>query len=115
MGDLGERHYRLHQRFLVDLEATVVAESRAVTATGRVFDIGLGGAALELDVPLRMSEHVQIRFHGEGQPSIRGHVAWVAWAEGSCVRVGVRFRLEDEEQLGELFDLFGLQSEAGAE
>lgn len=100
---------------MVDLEATVTSESRGFSAIGRIIDLGIGGAACELDVPLRMGETVLLRFQGCTQPTINATVMWVSWFESSGVRIGLRFHDSDEDKLFALLDVLGVQSDAGSE
>lgn len=108
------RRYRQHQRFMVDLEATVSSARRELTARGRVLDLGLGGAACELDAPLRMAEPVHVRFQGT-EEMLEATVLWVSWFEASGVRVGLRFAPEDHERVAALLAHLGVQANVGSE
>lgn len=107
------RHFRAHQRFNVNLPVCVSAPSRAVSSRGRSIDLGIGGAAFELDTPLRLKESVRVTLEGSQPITLPGEVAWLAWAESSAVRVGVRFRTEDAYQLAVLLETLGVSSEVG--
>lgn len=113
MGD--GRRYRQHQRFMVDLEATVTSTRRSLSVSGRVLDLGAGGAACELEAPLRMAEPVVVHFQGCADLSIRATVLWVSWFESSGVRVGLRFVPEDEERVVTLLGVLGVQADVGSE
>jgi hypothetical protein len=108
------RHYRAHQRFLVKLPLTVTSIHRSVSAKGTALDLGVGGAACELDVPLRLGERVQVVVTVDVPRVVSGEVAWVGWAEGSAVRMGVRFNHEDAEELAGILDALGvIEAEVG--
>ncbi len=100
---------------MVDLEATVTSERRELTAHGRVIDLGLGGAACELDVPLRMAETVSVRFQGCAEIAVTATVLWVAGFEASGVRVGLRFLPEEQESIAGLLRHLGVQADVGSE
>lgn len=91
---------RAHQRFAVHLIVQATSTSRSVERVGTMTDVGLGGAALELDLPLRHGESINLVIlpsNAEGALSPHGivlssvRVVWIAWGEGSCVRIGVAF------------------------
>ncbi len=107
-------HFRAHERIRANLAATVSMSGRGLEAQGRVVDIGLGGAALEVAHPLRLGEPVQIRIWGDKPLLVPAEVAWVAWAEGGTVRAGVRFRPEDADLIGELLVLLEDQRQVGS-
>ncbi len=105
---MAARHYRAHQRFLAQLPLTVTSVHRAVRAQGNTLDLGVGGAACELDGPLRLGERVQVVITMDSPHVVNGEVAWVAWAESSAVRMGVRFNAEDSEELACILDSLGV-------
>lgn len=107
------RHFRAHQRFSVHLPVSVRAAARPVLARGRSIDLGIGGAAFELDTPLRLSETVHVTLEASQPLSLPAEVAWVSWAESSAVRLGVRFRMEDAYQLAVLLDALGVSADVG--
>lgn len=107
---MASRHYRAHQRFIVEIPVTVTSIHRTVAAHGKTLDVGIGGAACELDTPLRMGEHVQVLVTGTAPRILKGEVAWVGWAESSSVRVGVRFDPSVLEQLVELLEIVGAKT-----
>lgn len=107
------RHFRAHQRFAVRIPVTLTCAQRSVRADGESVDLGIGGGAFELDTPLRLGEEVMVRFEGEPACSVPAEVAWVAWAESSAVRVGVRFRPESLETLTALLEILGVLSDVG--
>lgn len=109
---MAARHYRAHQRFAAELPVTVTSVHRSIASHGKTLDVGIGGAACELDTPLRLGERVQIVVTGTAPRILSGEVAWVGWAESSAVRLGVRFNPDDVEQLAELLDLVGAQPTA---
>lgn len=108
MTEMPTRHYRAHQRFLVRLPLTVTSIHRSVRAKGTTLDLGVGGAACELDVPMRLGERVQVVVTVDVPRVVSGEVAWVGWAEGSAVRMGVRFGSEDIEELACILDAVGV-------
>ncbi len=110
---MAARHFRAHQRFPVNLPVCVSSPARSVSSRGRVIDLGIGGAALELDTPLRLKESVQVTLEGSQPITLPAEVAWVAWAESSAVRAGVRFRTEDAYQLAVLLETLGVSAEVG--
>ncbi len=112
---MGGRPYRAHQRFAVDLEATVSATSRELAARARVVDLGLGGAACELDHPFRLGEIVSVQLCGSAPFLLYADIAWLAWAEGSKARIGLRFAEDDEPLVLELLAWLGVQDEVGSE
>lgn len=105
---MATRHYRIHERFLVKLPLTVTSLQRSVSALGTTCDLGLGGTACELNVPLRLGEPVQLVLSLDVPRVMSGKVAWVAWAEGSAVRMGVRFSREDAGELSDILDTLGV-------
>ncbi len=108
------RHYRAHQRFAVKLPLTVTSLHRAVTAQGMTLDLGIGGAAVELESPMRLGEQVQVVLTMDVPRMVNGEVAWVGWAEASAVRMGVRFSSQDAEELSCILDALGaLNAEVG--
>lgn len=113
---MGAAHFRVHQRFHVDIEVVVSAATRPLQARGRLLDLGIGGAACELDLPLRMGEEVRLVLASTADGRIlRARVAWVAWAEHSSVRAGVRFDEADSEELAQLLRFLGVQAEVGSQ
>lgn len=104
------RHYRAHQRFMVKLPLTVTSIHRSLCAKGITMDLGVGGAACELDVPMRLGERVQVVITMDVPRVVSGDVAWVGWAEGSAVRLGIRFQSEDAEELACILDALGVMS-----
>lgn len=111
---MATRHYRAHERFLVKLPLTVTSIHRAVSAQGSTCDLGLGGTACELNVPMRLGERVQLVLTMDVPRVVSGEVAWVGWAEGSAVRMGVRFGSADAEELAGILDALGvLRAEVG--
>jgi hypothetical protein len=103
------RHYRAHQRFIVQVALTVTSTQRTVRAQGSTLDLGIGGAACELDAPLRLGEQVQVVVTTDSGPrAVAGEVAWVGWAESSKVRMGLRFHSEAETELADLLDELGV-------
>lgn len=108
------RHFRSHQRFSTRLPVTVVAAERQVRAEGATLDLGIGEASFELDTPLRLSEVVTCKLGGPSPAVLVGEVAWVGWAESSAVRLGVRFRSADAEQIAQILDALGVAAEVGA-
>ncbi len=110
---MAARHFRAHQRFSVNLPVSVCAPARSVSARGRTIDLGIGGAAFELDTPLRLRESIRVTLEGSQPITIPGEVAWVAWAESSAVRLGARFRTEDAYQLAVLLETLGVSSDVG--
>lgn len=83
---------------------------RTISSHGKTLDVGIGGAACELDTPLRLGERVQLVVTGTAPRILAAEVAWVGWAESSAVRVGLRFDPDDIEQLAELLDLVGART-----
>ncbi len=73
-------------------------------------DLGVGGAACELDVPMRLGERVQVVITMDVPRVVSGEVAWVGWAEGSAVRLGIRFHSEDAEELACILDALGVMN-----
>lgn len=104
------RHYRAHQRFIVKLPLTVTSIHRSLCAKGITMDLGVGGAACELDVPMRLGERVQVVITMDVPRVVSGEVAWVGWAEGSAVRLGIRFHSEDAEELACILDALGVMN-----
>lgn len=98
------KHYRAHQRFAAKLPITVTSVYRNVASRGTTLDLGIGGAACEIDTPLRLGETVQVVITGEQPRVVCGEVAWVGWAESSAVRLGVRFDPASVEELEALLD-----------
>lgn len=111
--EMPTRHFRAHQRFSVHLPVSVSAATRPVSARGRSIDLGIGGAAFELDTPLRLGETVHVNLESAQPITLPAEVAWVGWAESSAVRLGVRFRLEDAYPLAVLLDALGVSAEVG--
>lgn len=107
------RHFRAHQRFVLRLPVTVSSLRRSVSALGATVDLGIGGAAFELDSPLRLNEAVHVTIKGEPPITLTGEVAWVGWAESSAVRLGVRFRTDDSYQIALLLDALGVSRDVG--
>lgn len=107
------RHFRAHQRFPVRLHVTVTSLGRSVVSQGRTVDLGIGGAALELDTPLRLGERVHVLIDDTYPITLPGEVAWVTWAEASAVRLGVRFRLEDTSPISSLLEALGVTADVG--
>jgi hypothetical protein len=105
-------HFRAHDRFRVQLAATMTVASRGLEAQGRIQDLGLGGASLEVAQPLRLGEPVQIRVWVPGA-LLQAEVAWVAWAASGSARAGVRFRPESVEDVRELLSLVVRTVETG--
>jgi len=112
---MGAGHFRAHQRFVVDIDANLRATGRPALARGRVIDLGVGGAACELDAPLRMGEEVEIELSSAPPLRLRAVVAWIAWAESSSVRIGVRFRPEDVDAVASVLEFLGVQDDVGSE
>ena len=110
---MGTHHFRAHQRFQVKLPVTVTAGRRQVASKGTMLNLGIGGGACELDTPLRLGESVEVVLEGHDPLTLIGEVAWVGWAESSAVRLGVRFKDEDAEQIAGLLDLLGLSADVG--
>jgi len=79
-----------------------------VCAKGTTLDLGVGGAACELDVPLRLGEQVQVVVTTDVPRVVSGEVAWVGWGEGTAVRVGLRFSSDDAEELSCILDALGV-------
>lgn len=107
------RHFRAHQRFSVHLPVSVRSTARSVSSRGHSTDLGIGGAAFELDTPLRLRESVEVTLQGCEPITLPGEVAWVSWAESSAVRLGVRFRTEDAYQLAVLLLTLGVSADVG--
>jgi hypothetical protein len=107
------RHFRAHQRFSVRLPVSVTAPARSVSSRGCSIDLGIGGAAFELDTPLRIGEIVTVTLQGYPRLRLRGEVAWVGWAESSTVRLGLRFGTGDADQLALLLETLGVSAEVG--
>jgi hypothetical protein len=101
---MGTRVYRAHQRYRVNASATVVAPARGVVARGRILDLGLGGAAFELDTPLRVGERAELQLLDDAPAFLGGTVTWVGWCEASAARVGVRFDENCEPAVTSLLD-----------
>ena len=112
---MGGLQYRVHQRFLVDMEAKLNSCARAVSGRGRILDLGIGGAACELDQPFRIGEQVELHLASNPPRRLVAHVTWIAWAESSAVRLGVRFDAGDFAAVGELLDWLGVQDEVGSQ
>jgi hypothetical protein len=113
---MGSGYFRAHQRFSVDLDVVVSVSTRGLYARGRILDLGIGGAACELDQPVRMGEEVELRLASTGETHVfTARVAWMAWAERSSVRAGVHFRDRDAEALAALLGFLGVQADAGSE
>ncbi len=93
---------------MVQLPMTVTSIHRSVSARGSSIDLGVGGAACELDAPLRLGEKVQVVITMHVPRVVSGEVAWVGWAESSAVRMGVRFSSEDAEELACILDELGV-------
>lgn len=104
------RHYRAHLRLRVEMMATV-RSGRGVEAEARVVDLSLGGASVELDVPLRLGEGVELILSGMPSLYLQGRVAWVTWGEGGAVRAGVRFQQEALEAVQTLLGLMGIHAQ----
>ena len=87
---MGAPYFRAHQRFTVDIEIVALGTSRALRSRGRILDLGLGGAACELEHPVRLGEALELKLAAAGEEtSLLGRVAWVAWSEHSAVRAGL--------------------------
>lgn len=115
---MGSLRPRGHPRVETRLPVEVRGITRPGVLSGRLFDLSLGGAALELERPLRLGEEIAISLRDdqplppESEPKeelasttriktpleVRGEVVWVAWAELGFVRAGIRF-LTDEVSL----------------
>lgn len=115
--DMGTRHYRAHQRYPVEAGVTIVATGRQMEARGRLLDLGLGGAACELDSPLRLGEPVMAKIQAlddkRSFAAIPAEIAWVAWAEGSAVRLGLRFDDEAADTILPVLDLLVTTADVG--
>lgn len=107
------RHFRAHQRFSVQLPVSVCAPTRSVSARGRSIDLGIGGAAFELDTPLRLREVVQVTLEGSQPVTFSAEVTWIGWSESSAVRLGVRFKTDDAYQLAVLLETLGVSADVG--
>ncbi len=97
-------HFRAHDRFRVQLAATMTVVSRGLETQGQILDVGLGGASLEVTQPLRLGEPVIIRVWTPAA-TLHGEVAWVAWAQSGAARAGVRFRPDSVEEVSDLLSL----------
>ena len=97
-------HFRAHQRFPLHLGVTVSSLSRDVSGLGHLVDIGLGGAACEIDTPLRLGEQVQVVIRTQGMTVVQGEIAWVGWAEHTAVRLGLRFAPSETETIASLLE-----------
>ncbi len=105
---MATRHYRAHQRFIVQIPVTITATYRGIRSQGTTVDLGIGGGACELDTPLRLGEAVEVQFGFRPVRTVQGEVAWVGWAESSAVRLGVRFDNEDADELAAILDALGV-------
>lgn len=107
---MGLQHYRAHHRFPVLLDASI-RTSRGVSVRARVVNLGVGGLSVETEAPLRLGEPVELLVLTEEPLRLKGHVTWVAWAEGSLVRLGVRFSETPAETVLVLLELTGVRVE----
>lgn len=98
-------HFRAHERFPVQMGATVQIPLRNAEAQGRVDNVGLGGLALTLPQAVRLGERLSLKLWGPRAIELEGEVAWVAWAAGGGVRAGVRFRFESGARIEDLLTL----------
>jgi hypothetical protein len=110
---MGDKHYRAHQRFALRLAVTVTSVHRQVASMGHTVDMGIGGAACELDKPLRLGEAVQVVVSTDRPRILCGEVAWVGWSESSAVRLGLRFDPVSLQELERLLDTLDIASEVG--
>jgi len=74
-------------------------------------NLGVGGLSVETEAPLRLGEPVELLVLTEEPLRLKGHVTWVAWAEGSLVRLGVRFSETPAETVLVLLELTGVRVE----
>jgi hypothetical protein len=105
------RKYRAHERFVVRVAALATVPLRGVEVSGWVLDLGLGGAACELDGPLRLGDRVALALWTDThQTQVLGVVAWVAWGEATRVRLGIRFEPDSKEAIAGLLSSVGLRA-----
>ena len=108
-------HFRAHLRTPVDLPVAMTGERARGGRRGRLVDLGLGGAQVELErsaesPPPELDDALLLEIEAPtlwDPLSLRGRVAWVRSLPSTKVRFGVRFEHREE---GGLFGLSRLLS-----
>jgi hypothetical protein len=111
----GPTHFRGHARLRVELAGTLSLPRRGATCDVRVVDLGLGGAAVELDADamghVRVAPDARVTL-ALGAPTrwdpleLAGRVAWARAGEpGRPSRAGICFEEVDATRLLALFEL----------
>ena len=113
-GSIAEATRRHHYRVACDIQVRGRCEPGGRPFEGRMVNIGLGGANLELGFPVKVPAtlHIEIPLHAEGHREetlvLPGTVVWnVADGGGAPYPVGVQFLELDDETRRALYAFVG--------
>lgn len=110
MTDLTSKPFRAHDRRKAALAASVAHPLAGWRVEGRVQDIGLGGASLELAELVEPGDRLMIEMMAPtlwDPLHLRARVAWARAIRPSGIRCGVAFEHADGTSLFALFELLG--------
>jgi len=109
--DPGARRFRVHDRRPVRLAVSVASHAAGWRCDGRIHNVGLGGACIELPQQVAVGERVSVSFMAPtlwDPLEIPANVAWAHPASGTTpTRCGVAFDHESEAAVLALFELIG--------
>lgn len=104
------RPFRAHGRRKAGLSASIAHPLAGWRVEGRVHDLGLGGAALDVLEIVEPGDRLTLEMMAPtlwDPLHIRGRVAWAKAAKAGGVRCGVAFEHVDPPSLFALFELLG--------
>ncbi|MFO0671741.1 MAG: PilZ domain-containing protein [Polyangiaceae bacterium] len=111
MSEAQTKPFRAHDRRKAGLAASIAHPLAGWRVEGRVHDIGLGGAAVDITEVVEPGDRVMLELMAPtlwDPLHVRGRVTWAkAAAKGPGVRCGVSFEHVDPPSLFALVELLG--------
>lgn len=110
MNDANAKPFRAHDRRNAGFPASVTHPLAGWRVEGRVHDLGLGGAAIDLPEIVEPGDRITLEMMAPtlwDPLHIRGRVAWAKANKPAGVRCGIAFDHVDPPSLFALFELLG--------